>query len=197
MSDAVEFLRTQWHNSGNRLHQRLVGMSNAEFFWEPVSSCWTVRQDPTRPGRWEIDYAWPPPQPSPLTTIAWRLVHIANGNWIYWEHAFGPGVRMFPDLTVPGTADTAGTYWLDSRKPISSWLEQASNEDLEQMRPSHLGEPRSAGEVIMTLIDEQTHHGAEIALLRDLYHRAPASSGRLRKVSNETWTRSFGRPGRH
>lgn len=63
------------------------------------------------------------------------------------------------------------TYWLDSRQPISAWLERVTAEDLEQMRPSHLGDPRTAGEVIMTLIDEQTHHGAEIALLRDLYHR--------------------------
>jgi hypothetical protein len=29
----------------------------------------------------------------------------------------------------------------------------------------------TAGEVIRILVDEQTHHGAEIALLRDLYVR--------------------------
>ncbi len=91
MISAAEVLRRQWHDSGVRLHQRLVDMSDAEFFWEPAPSCWTVRQHPTLSGRWEIDYDWPPPDPPPLTTIAWRLVHIANGNWIYWEHAFGPG----------------------------------------------------------------------------------------------------------
>jgi len=169
MVDVVGVLRKQWHHSGDRLHQRLADMSDAEFFWEPASSCWTVRQDPTSPGGWEIDYDEPPPEPPPLTTIAWRLVHVANGNWIYWEHAFGPGIRMFPDLVVPGTADAAREYWLDSRKPISSWLGQATDRDLEQMRPSHLGEPRSAGDVVLTLVDEEVHHGAEIALLRDLF----------------------------
>jgi hypothetical protein len=171
MPNATEILLKQWHDSGDRLHRRLAGMSDAEFLWEPATPCWTVRRHPTLPGRWEIDYDWPPPEPPPFTTIAWRLVHIANGNWIYWEHAFGPGVRMFPDLAVPGSADAARAYWHDSRKPIGSWLAQATDAHLQQMRPSHLGPPRSAGDVIMTLVDEQTHHGAEIALLRDLYTR--------------------------
>lgn len=104
-----------------------------------------------------------------MTTIAWRLVHLANGNWIYWEHAFGPGARMFPDLVIPHTAHAARRYWQDGREPISAWLDQATDDDLAQLRPSHDGESRSAGDVIMILVDEQVHHGAEIALLRDLY----------------------------
>jgi hypothetical protein len=176
MISPAEVLRRQWHTSGDRLEQRLAGLTDAEFFWEPAPGGWTVRRHPTLPGRWEIDYDWPPPDPAPLTTIAWRLVHIANGNWIYWEHAFGPAVRMFPDLVVPGSAEAAVAYWRDSRESISSWLEKATDEQLPEMRPSHLGEPRSAADVVMTLIDEQTHHGAEIALLRDLYlRRAPTA----------------------
>jgi DinB family protein len=169
MISAVDVLRRQWRASGERLEERLAGLSDAEFFWEPASPVWTVREHPAKLGRWEIDYDWPPPEPPPLTTIAWRLVHLANGNWIYWEHAFGPGVRMFPDLVVPGSADAARADWRASREPISSWLEKATDEQLPEMRPSHLGEPRSAGDVVMILIDEQTHHGAEIALLRDLH----------------------------
>jgi hypothetical protein len=134
-----------------------------------VSSCWTVRPDAAVPGRWKIDYDWPPPQPAPLTTIAWRLVHLANGNWIYWEHAFGLGVRTFPDLQIPDTTGDACSYWRDSREPISVWLEDATDDDLRQLRPSHQGKPRTAGEVMMILVDEQIHHGAEIALLRDLF----------------------------
>ncbi len=171
MTSATEVLRRQWHDSGDRLHRRLTDMTDAEFFWEPAPSCWTVRSHPTIPGRRQIDHDWPPPDPPPLTTIAWRLVHIANGNWIYWEHAFGPGIRMFPDLEIPGSATAARAYWRDSREPISSWLEQATDDQLRRMRPSHLGAPRSAADVVMTLVDEQTHHGAEIALLRDLYAR--------------------------
>ena len=56
---------------------------------------------------------------------------ITASNWIYMEHAFGPGIAIFPDLEVRGTADAI-------------------------------------------LIDELTHHGAEIALVRDLYLRRDA-----------------------
>ena len=46
------------------------------------------------------------------------------------------------------------------------------------MRPTHLLEREmAAGEQVRTLVDEQIHHGAEIALLRDLFIRAqPAAS---------------------
>jgi hypothetical protein len=79
---SAEMLRTQWQASGDRLGRRLAGLTDAEFFWEPVPGRWTVRQRPAEPGRWEIDYDWPPPDPPPFTTIAWRRVHIANGNWM-------------------------------------------------------------------------------------------------------------------
>jgi len=46
-----------------------------------------------------------------------------------------------------------------------------SDGDLLEPRPSHLGGRRTAREVMTMLLDEQIHHGAEIALLRDLYPR--------------------------
>src|SRR4029079_1987406 len=146
--DAVGALRELWISSSGRLAKRMHGLTDEEFFWEPAQPAWSVRPDPAAPSGWQIDYPFPPPVPAPVTTIAWRLVHLANGNWIYWEHAFGPGERMFPDLPVPGTADEAVAYWRDSRTPITAWLDGAADEDLDELRPSHLGQPRSAGEVL-------------------------------------------------
>ena len=164
----LDVLRRLWERSARRLVERLDGLTDAEFFWAPVPDCWTVRDIG---GRWEIDYDWPPPSPLPFTTIAWRLVHLANGNWIYWEHAFGAGARNFPDLEVPSTAAGAIRDWQDSRIEITSWLAGVQPGDLDEPRPSHLGGYKTAGEVLEILIDEQTHHAAEIALLRDLYLR--------------------------
>jgi hypothetical protein len=166
---SADMLLRQWNDSGERLLRRLDGITDIEYFWELVSPCWTVRRDDSAPSGYQIDYGFPDPDPPPLTTIAWRLVHMANGNFIYWEHAFGPGKLMFPDLEVPGTANDARRYWLKSREPVTRWLETARDDDLLELRPSHLGEPRPAAEVVLILIDEQLHHGAEIALLRDLY----------------------------
>jgi hypothetical protein len=174
VSSAAELLRQQWRVAADRLTERLRGLTDEEYFWQPAPGCWTVRPDSSAPSGWQIDYDWPPPEPAALTTIAWRLVHLANGNWIYWEHAFGPGERMFPDLPVPGTADEAVAYWRDSRTPITAWLDGATDGDLDELRPSHLGQPRSAGEVLTILVDEQAHHAAEVALMRDLYRRLSA-----------------------
>jgi hypothetical protein len=98
-------------------------------------------------------------------------VHIIADNEIYWEYAFGPRQRTFPDLTVPSTAAEALEVWHDSRRPITEWLRTANDADLAEPCPSHLGDVNSAGEVVRILLDEQIHHGAEIALLRDLYQR--------------------------
>lgn len=173
-SVAVSLLRASWLASGARLEQRCAGITDDEYLWRPTKDSWNLRPDPDRPGRWTYDYDYAPPPPAPVTTIAWRLVHLIADNEIYWEYAFGPGLRTFPDLQVPPTALEALAQWRDSRQPVTDWLEAATDSDLVQPRPSHLGADRTAGEVVRILLDEQTHHGAEIALLRDLFLRPEA-----------------------
>ena len=168
---ATDLLRTSWEASGRRLQQRCEGLTDDEYFWSPVPGAWNVKPDPGRPGRWTYEYDFAPPPPAPVTTISWRLVHIIANNEIYWEYAFGPGRRTFPDLEVPHSARQAIEVWTQSRIPISRWLRSVTDADLGESRPSHLGDSRTAGEVVRILLDEQTHHGAEIALLRDLYLR--------------------------
>jgi hypothetical protein len=169
MDRAVSHLLCLWTVSTDRLVNRCAGLTDEEFFWEPVADCWNVRRDERAPSGWTYEYEFAPP--APVTTIAWRLVHLAANNWIYWEHAFGPGERNFPDLPVPSSADMGIAHWRESRRGITEWLESARDSDLDQLRPSHLGQPLAAGEVVRILVDEQIHHGAEIALLRDLYVR--------------------------
>jgi hypothetical protein len=171
MGIATELLRTSWEESANRLTRRCEDMTDEEYLWTPTADAWTIKPDPERPGRWTYDYDFAPPPPAPITTIGWRLVHIIANNEIYWEYAIGAQQRTFPDLVVPSTALEALQGWHDSRRPITDWLSTATDTDLAELRPSHLGDPKTAGEVVRILLDEQVHHGAEIALLRDLYPR--------------------------
>jgi uncharacterized damage-inducible protein DinB len=171
VGSAVEAIRTLWMTSGDRLLGRCAGLSDDEYFWEPAPGSWNVVRSANG---WTYPYEFAPEPPAPVTTIAWRLVHIAADNWIYWEWAFGPGERTFPDLVVASTAAEALQDWQDSRVPITEWLLGADDDQLAEGRPSHLGGTKTAGEVIAILIDEQIHHGAEIALLRDLYPRRSA-----------------------
>lgn len=144
-------------------------MADDEYRWEPVDGCWNVRTSAGEPGGWTVDYPDVAPDPPPFTTIAWRLLHLADGNTIYWEHSFGPGKRNFTDLPPRGTARDAIDYLQQSQAPITATLAELDDEKLDEERPTHFGVAWPARRVLAVLVDEQLHHGAEIGVLRDLY----------------------------
>ena len=86
---AVDLLAREMSETFHDMRSRLAGLTEAEFFWEPVPGAWTVfrRED----GRWDYPYEEPDPDPAPVTTIAWRLAHVAMCKVMYHEYAFGPG----------------------------------------------------------------------------------------------------------
>lgn len=74
-----------WHWQ-NQLRDRLSGLTDDEYFWEPSNGAWNVRPRGTSSapmqggsGDFTIDFAFPEPEPAPMTTIAWRLGHIIVG----------------------------------------------------------------------------------------------------------------------
>jgi hypothetical protein len=55
------------------------GLTDDEYFWQPVHGCWTIsrRGESKAPvsfgaGEFTMDYAEPPRDREPVTTIAWR-----------------------------------------------------------------------------------------------------------------------------
>jgi hypothetical protein len=169
MASAADVLRTQWQRSCDRLLDRLDGLTDEEYRWEPVAGCWNVRPSRESPSGWTVDYPEVHPDPPPFTTIAWRMLHISDGNTVYWEHSFGPGKRNFWDLAPHGHAAGAIEYLKGSQPPVTATLAGMDDDALDEMRPTHFGEDWPAHRVLTVLIDEQTHHGAEIGVLRDLY----------------------------
>ena len=165
----MELLRGQWASSCDRLLDRLRGLTDEEYLWEPVPGCWNIRPSAGSPSGWSVDYPEVHPSPPPVTTIAWRLLHIADGNTVYWEHAFGPGRRNFWDLAPHGDAAGAVAYLEASHAPITATLAAMDDWALDHLHPTHFGTPWSAVRVLTVLIDEQVHHGAEVGVLRDLY----------------------------
>lgn len=177
MASAVRILQNQWTRSCERLLHRLEGLTDDELRWEPVAGCWNVRPSEESASGWTVDYPDRAPDPPPFTTIAWRLLHISDGNTVYWEHSFGPGVRNFWHLVPHGDAAGAIDYLKESQQPVTDTLATLDDDALDQMRPTHFGVEWPARRVLTVLIDEQLHHGAEVGVLRDLY-RYRASLGR-------------------
>ena len=171
MSIRVQDLSEQltWHWKA-QLRPRFAGMSDAEFLWEPVPGAWSVRQ--VESAGFAPDWRWPVPQPAPVTTIGWRLCHI----WMVFaqraDFHFGKRELTLDRLRWPGTAETA----LDAiDQAFVAWhagVEALSEEEAERRSegpPGTLDSQFPLWAVVLHVNREVIHHGAEVALLRDLY----------------------------
>ena len=172
--DAVGALRELWLGSAGRLAKRLHGLTDEEFFWEPAQPAWSVRPDPVAPSGWQIDYAFPPPVPAPITTIAWRLVHLAVVTNSYTDYAFGAATHDFDDDVIPGDPAGAIAWWQQTAETFANYLAKATDADLEAPRTFPFNSyATTLGSAVRIVVNETTHHGAEIGCLRDLLRVLP------------------------
>ena len=162
--------------SSGRFQRALAGIGSNEFFWELCDDCWTVHHRSEKRakhadggGAWVIDYVAPDPVPAPVTTIAWRVVHVATVNFMYWEYAFGPAKAKFPKLEIPETALDAIAWLSETQATLVETVAGLDDDELDVPRRTNWGQKWPTRQLLKTLLDEQIHHGAEAALLRDLY----------------------------
>jgi hypothetical protein len=170
--------QVDWHWR-RQLRPRFDGLTDAEYFWEPVTNCWNVH--PRGRARTEmaagggalvIDFAYPEPKPAPVTTIAWRIGHLVVGvlGARVASHFGGPPVD-YQTFDYAGTAQQA-LRQLD--EGYAAWVEGVRGLD-----EAGLAEPCGPAEgpfaeypmaaLVLHINRETLHHSAEIALLRDLY----------------------------
>ncbi|MPZ64858.1 MAG: DinB family protein [Pseudonocardiaceae bacterium] len=174
--ELVEHLDWHWRN---QLHPRLDGLGDDEYFWEPAAECWNVRPrgESIAPiaagsGGFTVDFATPEPDPPPVTTIAWRLAHVIVGvlGMRVAAHFGGPATD-YGSFAYAGTAAEALSQ-LD--QTYAAWIDGVRGLGAEGLaRPCGPAEgpfaERSMATLVLHINREVIHHGAEIALLRDLY----------------------------
>ena len=175
----VDQLDFHWQH---QLRPRLRGLTDDEYLWQPAPGSWNVRvRDPRRPdqmpgsGDFTIDWMFPEPEPAPVTTIAWRLAHLIVGvlgarvaahfegppaDYLTWRYA-GTADEALAQLDRAYTGWAAGVRALDESQ-LAAPCGPAEGEWADH--------PMSA--LVLHINREVIHHGAEVALLRDLYaHR--------------------------
>ncbi|HEX7169067.1 MAG TPA: DinB family protein [Acidimicrobiales bacterium] len=156
-----------------RTRERLDGLTDDEYLWEPVANCWSLR--PRDAGTWRVDIVSPPPDPAPFTTIAWRLAHLIQ---CYGQR------RNAVMLSVDDAEDDVP--WLVRRSGAASeaidaletaherWTQVTAQLD-DVSLAAEIGpvggpyEKESRAAFVLHMIDEFIHHAAEVATLRDLY----------------------------
>ena len=160
-----------------RIRTRLDALSDDEYFWEPAPGCWTIRQ--RADGSWMADWPLPRPDPEPFTTIAWRLWHLIDcygenraPRWLGVPPQGTPIGFDDPDGAPPATAADAVALLEQAHARWDAHLDLATNESLGETigrvaGPQYVDQARAA--YVLHMLDEFIHHGAEIALLRDLW----------------------------
>lgn len=181
----AEQLDLHWRTA---LRPRLDGLTDEEYFWEPVAGCWSVRRRgvSTAPiavgaGEFTFEFAYPAPDPAPVTTIAWRLAHMIVGLAARnGSHFGGPDIgnhesECWRNFTYAGTAkqaleqlDEEYARWIAGVRALGT---DGLGRPCGPREDPYGDEPMAA--LVLHVNREVIHHGAEIALLRDLYqHRA-------------------------
>ena len=158
---------------------RLEGLTDEEFFWEPVEDCWSVRR---RGDEWALDGDDRGGPASPVTTIAWRLCHVAvenigsRANAFFGKDLQTEGSSMHDDRyapPVPGTAQDAVALLVHSHQRWREGL--AGLDDEAMMKPlGPMGGPfadDAMAALALHVSRETMHHGGEIGTLRDLFLR--------------------------
>ena len=167
-----------WHWE-HQLRPGLDGLTDEEYFWEPVDGCWNLRPraEATTPmaagtGDLVADFAYPEPVPAPVTTIAWRLAHVIVGvfgsrNAI---HFGGPPA----DYETWTYATTAGEALAQLDAGYRRWVDGVGTlgaAGLERAIGPREGEWAASpyADLVLHISREVLHHGAEVLLLRDLF----------------------------
>lgn len=160
-----------------RTRARVEGLSDEEYFWEPAPGCWTIRQ--REDGTWMTDWPLPRPEPEPFTTIAWRMWHLIDmygenraPHWLDVPAQGEPIGHDDPTGAPPPTATDAVALLERAHDRWDAHLALATEERLGESigpiaGPEYADRTRAA--YVMHMLDEFIHHGAEIALLRDLW----------------------------
>jgi hypothetical protein len=176
--EVVDQIETHWQQ---RLRPRLDGLSDDEYFWQPVPECWTIsrRGESSAPisygsGEFTWDYRAPPPEPAPMTTIAWRLGHLIECLAEMNGTHFGGAETSVATFGYAGTARDALQQLDDAYAAWVAGVRGLGNAGLAEPQgsksPPEFADAPVARLVLYTSV-EVFHHGAEICLLRDLYLR--------------------------
>ncbi len=179
MTDVGRSLVTAFDYVWDRFTGRLAGLDDAEYFWAPAPGAWTLRRG--YDGRWflEGERDPQPPDPPPITTIAWRIGHVAGTTLV------GFAGRLYRSPTAIEYAPTVAELPGFLADAYGRWRAGVvgSDEDAWMARLGPAFGPYAESsrlDMALHVFDEVVHHTAEVALLRDLYQSRlgwPGGSG--------------------
>jgi hypothetical protein len=154
-----------------RLRDRLTGLDDEEYLWEPAPVCWTLhpRPDGSCLGDWGLIG---PDGSAPFTTIAWRMSHLIElmaGARI--PACLGLDGAALIDPPLQATATDAMRVVAAAHDSWRDCVERADESELTAAMGPVAGMYADYTRIafILHILDEVIHHGAEVGVLRDLF----------------------------
>ena len=183
MDWTTQLLEQLTYHWDNQARPGLDDLSDDEYLWEPAPGAWSIR--PRAEARTAMaagggdlvaDFEFPEPDPTPVTTIAWRLGHVTVGIFGARNAAhFGGPPMDYLTVEWPGHAKDALAMLDDA---YAGWVQGVRGLD-EAKLAMPIGDAEGAfaaypyAALVLHINREAIHHLAEVALLRDLYRVQP------------------------
>ena len=186
------------------LNRAWKGLTDDELLWEPMPGSWSVRPveecrtaTPFVVGTWAADFDAERAMATaegtatePLTSIVWLFWHVGSqpGRTAQLDFLGGPHTAesgwTSPYITahpVFTTAEEAVGVMRAGWRALDTALRSAGDEQLEQPvrfwgyggQPGRMG---TGAQVIASVVNEVSHHGTQIGVLRDLHRLRSGAS---------------------
>jgi hypothetical protein len=162
--------------AGRRLLDRVAGITDDEYFWEPVADVWTVQA--SADGAYRADGSPFPPDPPPFTTLAWRITHLIDimlaertATWFGLSPSSSDGTPGVPGNAADAVRDLEHAFEVWHRR-LGSIPPEALDQPMGEIAGPYAAQDATA--FALHILDELIHHGAEVGVVRDLYrHQQP------------------------
>ena len=158
------------------------GLTDDELHWEPVPGMWGMRlkteartdrtADEMPPGDYWVDVFRDEPDSAPLTTIAWRVVHLTFV--VGGQTAMLAGADPGPVPTLRYDAAGALELWRSALDHFVDVVRSLTDERLASPSPVMDGKATYANFVSHTTL-EIALHSAEVGTMRHLYREMHGS----------------------
>ena len=164
----------QWDYIVEVLTERLVGLTDEEFLWEPAPGAWSVRADADGRPRPDVE-VWAPTGAAgtPPRALAWSIGHLGALNFERADYLVGSHSMQADDLTWPMTADAGVRFMLEGLSAWRDGLATMTDEDLDTVGrsayPGGLDPELPLMEIVWWINKELVFHSGEIWFARDLY----------------------------
>lgn len=109
-----------------------------------------------------------------VSTIEWKLAHLAGWKMRYANFLFGNGSHSFDEIMTCDTLEKVLTYLQKARDAMREGIQGLTDEMLSEERPTGWSAPRDRAPIFPTLnwmIQHDVYHAGQIRTMRGLYRQ--------------------------